>query len=110
MSDHLPVILDIEIAQIPVSVKENISDESICINLNNPVKEQLKINIQAIEKQSLTLEIISHYGQLLFSQKIYIHEGKTDFTLAMNKFSSGLYILKISNETSILKVQKIIKL
>ena len=110
MSDHLPVMMDIAINQISVYRTDNVVGELMNFYFNNPVNEKLEINIQSIRKQNLFLEVFSHYGQVLLSEKINISEGKNSFNIPMNNYASGLYILKISNETNLLKVQKIVKL
>lgn len=97
MSDHLPVTLQLEIAQTPV---EGIADNNICnefnvVLLNNKVVSSLQMNIFAKYAGACSIEIISVIGKTEYNNVLYCHSGKNYFELSLENFKKGLYIIKV---------------
>ena len=94
----------------------NITNNSLSINENeqisisvypNPVLDILTVSIPESGNNSYLAEVFSINGKLVYSKKI--QDSISDFKIDVNNFTSGLYILKISNyKTS--RIIKIIKL
>ena len=73
----------------------------------NPVLDILTVSIPESGNNSYLAEVFSINGKLVYSKKI--QDSISDFKIDVNNFTSGLYILKISNyKTS--RIIKIIKL
>ena len=107
MSDHLPVIMDLAIDVSPVSVSApSIADFEVYVI--NPVEDQLKISILPSNEKDMLIELYSLEGKLLMSKQQKVGSDGARMELDF-PYSSGLYILKITDSHHSTVVKKIVK-
>jgi hypothetical protein len=104
-SDHLPVMCDFE---IKTTTKVDEYPHSFYINVKNPVKNELFIQIFAENEQFIDFEIFTIDGKRIdrFSESIFTGHN------VLNKrfdFVPSFYILKITNERHETVIRKLIK-
>ena len=110
-SDHLPVSLKIEIEQTPIWVHE-IQQNNISVKINNPVKDNLFIQIftsNMNKSKTLNAQIYSSQGQLITSDNILINEDMVEYNISVSHLKEGLYFLKITDGNSLFYTTKFIK-
>ncbi|MBI9039493.1 MAG: T9SS type A sorting domain-containing protein [Bacteroidales bacterium] len=107
MSDHLPVILKLEINKT-LSIPENDRIPISSLNFNNPVNEELKLNIITKSEIDIIISINSVLGKQLF-QKDFSDVRGLQYNIPFDKFSKGFYLLSISDKHGNKIVRKIIK-
>ncbi|MBP1673066.1 MAG: Endonuclease/exonuclease/phosphatase [Bacteroidetes bacterium] len=105
LSDHLPVILQFAI-DYTVSVQDFAS--VIQVNVNNPVQDQISMEIQLDQPDQLTFEIYSLSGQLLEKTTNYFESGSSRWNQKF-EYPPSLYLLKIQNSKNQYVVKKIVK-
>lgn len=111
-SDHLPVMLKLEINQTPISVKE-IAQNKIDIKINNPVYENLDLQIfinDLLSEKYLNVEIYSAIGNLKYQSTLNIENNIINYQIPTSYLSKGLYILKISTKNSVYYSKKFMKI
>ncbi len=111
-SDHLPIMLKLEINQTPISVRE-ITQNKIDIKINNPVLENLDLQIfvnDLLSRKHLNVEIYSAMGNLKYQSTLNIENNIINYQIPTSNLSKGLYILKISTKKSVYYSQKFIKI
>ena len=111
-SDHLPVSLKLEVNQTPISVDEIVLDK-FEIKINNPIKDNIYISIfseKLYQKNNINIDIYSSMGKLKISKKIKINDKINRSYINVSDLKSGLYLLKFSNNKSLLCTKKIIKI
>ncbi|MCL1850056.1 MAG: hypothetical protein FWF70_01405 [Bacteroidetes bacterium] len=104
-SDHLPVICDIEI-KTNTKIDDFIS--SLYVNVENPVKNELHINIFAENDQMFHFEIFTMEGKQIDHFSEYISSGYNSLNRRFD-FAPSFYILKITNERYETVIRKLIK-
>jgi len=104
-SDHLPVICDFEITK-NVNIKEYTT--SFFVHVENPVKNELSIQIYAKNEQVMQFEIYSIDGRQIDLFTEYVSEGNNSLSRRFD-FPPSLYFLKITNEQKETIVKKVIK-
>lgn len=109
-SDHLPVIAKYEVT-IPGTVfVENMEYKNEFLAfINNPVKDNIILNIADSEMMNLNCEILSVYGQKLQMQKLK-SERSGIYTIPASNLQKGIYLLRLYNNNQELKVIKFVKL
>lgn len=107
MSDHLPVIMDLAVDVSPVSVSApSIADFEVYVI--NPVEDQLKISILPSGEEDMLVELYSIDGKLLMSKQQKVGSDGARMELDF-PYSSGLYILKITDSHHSTVVKKFVK-
>jgi chaperonin cofactor prefoldin len=101
MSDHLPVVLELE-TQVTLSLSNNNVNNLIKLVNGNVIDEYLTIKIEA-ELLNKDLIIYNALGELLIKTKI----NDTEMNLNLSGFSKGVYYLNIKNTDALLKFIKI---
>jgi hypothetical protein len=105
LSDHLPVICDFE---IKTNTKIDDFVSSFYVNVENPVKNELNINVFAENEQCYYFEICSLEGKRLDNFSQTISAGINHLSRKF-EFAPSLYFLKIENEKHEKLVKKLIK-
>lgn len=106
MSDHLPLVMDLEIDITPTSINEYPVDFGV--QVVNPVQNALKINLQSPNSQVFQVELYSMEGKLLRQDTYPAQEGETNIAMDF-PYASGLYFLKVSDAGQRNLVKKLIK-
>jgi len=96
MSDHMPIITQIKV-DAALRINEDLSDIS-SIRFQNPTQEILHLKIQLKKPQSINLDIYNIFGQHVLSKKVESNSESLIYSLSLNQFNDGAYILKISDE------------
>ncbi|MDL2315018.1 T9SS type A sorting domain-containing protein [Bacteroidales bacterium OttesenSCG-928-C19] len=107
-SDHLPVMLQVEIRNVQ---QQSISKAEKCLDftITNPVTENLVINTKTSYKKELRLQIRNIVGNLLYERSLL--EPETQISIPLSTLSSGVYILSLVNDdASEVYTRKFIKL
>jgi PKD repeat protein len=76
----------------------------------NPVTNNAKVNVSIKESSNIRVEILNHFGQVLYSNEQYLTNGKHSISLPSESFSQGLYFVKIAANDNVGVVRKFIKL
>lgn len=107
MSDHLPVVMDLAVDVTPVSVSApSIADFEVYVI--NPVEDQLKISILPSGEEDMLIELYSLEGKLLMSKQQRVGNDGARVELDF-PYTSGLYILKITDSHNATVIKKIVK-
>jgi hypothetical protein len=96
MSDHLPVILEIERVELPSSVSPVLAFEPQLI-FANPTRESLNLEIRNINSNAL-ISIFSLSGQLLRSFPINVEHHTEKITINILDLSAGMYFVRLEGE------------
>jgi len=104
-SDHLPVICDFEII---TTTKIDDFMPSFVINVENPIREKLSMQVFTENEQVFQFEIFTMDGRRIDQFSEYISAGNNTLNRRFD-FAPSLYILKITNERRETIVKKLIK-
>jgi len=104
-SDHLPVICDFEITKT-VNIKKYQS--TFFVHVENPVKNELSIQVYAKNDQVMKFEIYSIDGRQIDHFTEHVSEGNNPLSRRFD-FPASLYFLKIFNDQKEMIVKKVIK-
>lgn len=109
MSDHLPVVMEVEIHQgsLGIEDKELVNE----LQLTNPVSNELKLIMhtsKAINK--LTVEMVNIAGQVVSTETLNMNNNFINTSFNTNDLSQGLYLLKLTDNNGVtVAVEKFIK-
>jgi hypothetical protein len=93
MSDHLPVILEIERVELPSSVTPVLAFEPQLF-FANPARESLNLEVRNINSNAL-ISIFSLSGQLLKSFPISADQYPAKFSLNILDLNAGMYFVRL---------------
>lgn len=74
----------------------------------NPVSDMLNINLNSIEDQNVTLEIVDFTGKTMYSLSQELTTGDTKIELNTESLINGIYLLKIQTKEGVIS-RKIVK-
>jgi hypothetical protein len=93
-----------------LSNSSSFSTESVYI-YPNPSSDNLNIGVESSKKRNLQLAVYNSVGQLVLSEQAIIEKGSTILPINLEQWATGVYNIKIKDETSEEIVwQKFIKL
>ena len=108
MSDHLPVIMDIEIDADPsVSVKQLAGHVEVNI-YPNPVQNTLHILLKSSVKSYTEISLLDMMGQTLIHNMIGDFSNDKQLSIDMNDLPNGLYFVKVQTDDQFM-IRKVIK-
>ncbi len=91
MSDHLPIVMNLETnKQIILSNKDFSASPSIKLE-NTLVKEKLKIHLNSNISEKITFEVYNILGQKLMN---YTSENLEYISIDVSQLTNGIYYLK----------------
>ena len=102
MSDHLPIVLDLNLGVGTLGVSE--SDEQKCSSYMNA--EVLELNWNQNER--VTLSVTDQLGRVLFQRNMNLQTGKNRFDLSTLNLKSGMYIIQAYSQKNRLQVKALI--
>jgi hypothetical protein len=105
LTDHLPVICDFEI-MTPIKIDD--FTPNFAINVQNPINNNLLMQIYSEADQNYFFEIFTINGQRIDSFTEYLSSGHNNLSRKFN-FAPSFYILKITNEQKLTIIKKLIK-
>ncbi len=101
MSDHLPVIMTVAVANPNVNINKI---NTLTIKYNNPVTKALNLEIKNGNKQNFEIKIYSISGQLVLQTRVKTNTA----AVQMQSLAKGIYFMQLSNGQSV-KTIKIVK-
>ncbi|MDR0206774.1 MAG: T9SS type A sorting domain-containing protein [Bacteroidales bacterium] len=105
LTDHLPVICDIEFYST-VSIQKYVP--SFLVNIENPVKNDLNLQIYAENPQVFSFEIYTITGQKIDFFSEFLNSGNNNISRKF-EFLPSIYFLRITTEQKEKMVKKIVK-
>ena len=75
----------------------------------NPVNDLLYISMSSATSSNVTVKVFDNKGALLKQQAEKLLPGNNQFSIDIRGLSAGLYYTTISNNSGLLKIQKVIK-
>ncbi len=75
----------------------------------NPVIENANIDITINNSSNIKIDILNQFGQILYSNKIYLSTGEHTINFPTSSFVQGMYFVKITTEDYIYSTHKFIK-
>lgn len=106
MSDHLPVMLKLLIDNNVGIAESGIPDFNI--RANNPVNNNLSLQIDVRESSHFQIEICNLWGQRVYSEIIPVSSSQT-ILIPMKAFIPGMYMLRVIDDKQNMIVKKIMK-
>ncbi len=94
MSDHLPIVMDLEFEQNFLTIQSNIDEDIISFPNGNLVQEYLSISINPNYKNKIDK---LYFYNTLGQQIKMLSVDNTTLQISLDGFSSGIYFLKASN-------------
>jgi exonuclease III len=104
-SDHLPVICNFE---IKTATKIEEYTPTFYVNVENPIKNEINLQVFAEKDQLYNFEIYTINGQRLENFSEYISAGNNNLSRRFH-FAPSLYFIRITNEHKETIVKKLIK-
>ena len=105
MSDHIPVILELEVTHPPTVSVQQLPNVDLQMNLYpNPATEQLMIQYTIPSSSSVRIAVVDMLGQVVFSRVVENQQGGNAAQLDIRNLPKGVYSLTI--ETNKGKQQK----
>lgn len=108
MSDHLPIIIDLQVDQEGAGILAY-SDNKSCFRVLNPVKNKLKIQLSTKEKTCFTFQLQTIFGQEILRWEAELSPGLNNILKDIPKIKKGIYILTAHKQGEIVGSSKIIK-
>lgn len=103
-SDHLPVVMDLAI-DAHVGVVERTAD--FFVNVINPVREKLQVELQSNRSESYTITLYSVDGRLLASYHENLEEGTHRLSYPF-PYGKGAYLMIFQDKNGQKAVKKLV--
>jgi hypothetical protein len=62
----------------------------------NPTANQINIQLNAIQNNTLQLEVLNGVGQVVYTNKARVSNGNNNYSLNVAEWNNGVYFLQIS--------------
>jgi exonuclease III len=105
-SDHLPVLMQIDITQSNIGLDEALSLNNN-LSYNNPIKNELNLEFQIPTGERTEAKLISLTGKVVLSSNI--PTGQKHWTLNTSHLPNGIYLLSTQSANGSKLIKKIIK-
>lgn len=95
MSDHLPIVLDLE-----TSISIGTNDESGTIGSQNSWFDNygnLNIELSSLKEQHLELNVLNTFGQEVYNNVIDLLPGEMSYQFDLSHLSTGIYIITLKS-------------
>lgn len=109
MSDHLPVILQLDISQTPALSVNSVTNNLFDLNFENPALDNLNLFFTTNNETIISLKVYSITGMNLKEEQIALSSGNSQTIIDISNLSRGIYLLDIVNEDGIFIKRKFIK-
>ena len=106
-SDHLPVILELEIDKI-LDVYTANGPEKMSISFRNPASGILYCNLQMHEPEILRFEILDLMGRVQFDDSFMTHRGMNRINISLAGMQAGNFLLRITDEKKYSWIKKLV--
>lgn len=108
MSDHLPVIMDIEIDADPSVSIQKINQELDVTLFPNPVDQWLQVYINTTSTSDIHIDLTNLMGEKLKHRSFSALQGQQMLSMDLSDLSAGVYLLNVRTGDRLL-VKKVIK-
>lgn len=95
MSDHLPVVLELQTNQNLLNTTKHENSEQQPKILSNPVENVLQIRMPELANNHFTINIYNSIGKSVIKQSV--ESNNSVFDIPVEHLSSGLYFIQLSN-------------
>ena len=109
MSDHLPVVMDMRIRKLSLGVND-INKNATIVQIQNPVKDQLRIRIKNSPAKKLQLEILQLSGQAVWNTELQGIGKHFESLEDVATLPGGMYILHLTDGKRFHSYQKLLKI
>ena len=93
-----------------ISINNSNLTDYISATRPNPTNGDIEFDVNMIQKGNILIEIYNHNGGLIHSNQHILNPGYQSLNLDLNKYDSGIYLLKVSfGNSGKTEIQKIIK-
>ena len=96
-------------SQLPPSSVQTLEDGSQLSVYPNPASNVLHLSFDSNTNREINVKILTLDGKIMQSQTMNIFEGKQVFTLNVDNFSAGFYIVNIQSEEGIITEKIVIE-
>lgn len=95
-----------------IEVEESVVDHSIqTIIFPNPFTNSFTLQIESNIDQEIALDIFSYLGQHLMNMNFTLQTGTNTYEIdALQDLPNGIYTIRVSDKSEVLKVERVIKL
>lgn len=94
MSDHLPVVMKLEVDKTLYTNSENISLDYLKIKIINPVDSHIKLSIQDKTINKVHIQVINLLGSVVYDSNLSVYAGE-EIQIEATGLNSGIYLLKV---------------
>lgn len=102
-------VVDRPICSQIVGVAKNTIPAAQILVYPSPFETNLTVQIDAVQSEYFTISLFDMQGKQLTQQRTYMHTGKNALALDVKDYSTGLYMLYISDEEGRNYSQKVMK-
>ena len=93
-SDHLPVVLELDLDNTIAGVSDSEKANQMRVRFQNPINNNLKLMIQSEKAQEVSIFIYDIQGRQIDSRKTFVSK-EAQISFDMSKRAKGLYFIKI---------------
>jgi len=93
-SDHLPVVLELDLDNTIASISDAEKLNQIRVRYENPVNNSLKMYINSEKAQDLTIRLYDVQGREVGSRNEHVYKS-TSIAIDMSKLAKGIYIIQV---------------
>jgi len=94
-SDHLPIVLELDLDHTIASVSDAEKLNHIRIRYENPVHNSLKMFIRSERARDINIRLYDIQGRQVENRNEYVDKSSTSISIEMSTLANGLYILHI---------------
>ena len=93
-SDHLPVVLELDLDNVIAGISDAEKANQIRVRFENPVNNKLQLSINSAKTKDVEVLIYDVRGRTIASRKLRIDEN-SHLNFDMSSLAKGMYILRI---------------
>jgi len=93
-SDHLPVVLELDLDNTIASISDAEKINQIRVRYENPVNNSLKMYINSEKAQDLTVRLYDVQGRQVGIRNEHVYKS-TSIAIDMSKLAKGIYIIQV---------------
>jgi hypothetical protein len=109
MSDHLPVVLDLRINQIPAGIRED-KFQQFAVAFENPVNDLLQLDLYSLTNQKIDISLFDVSGRMMLRNSYDVFDQKNEISIPVAGLKQGIYFLNISSANGLSSTFRIVKL
>jgi hypothetical protein len=96
MSDHLPIIMDLEVDD-PLGIDNIEQAARLDVRYKNPVKGTLKLRIKGENRGMTEIVLISVSGSIIYQDQLSLDRSNS-ISIPLDTIPSGMYFLRVEQE------------